>query len=121
MKGWFMSGKKQCPLFIEPDQWARLCDYWGKPETTQKTQVMVKARQQVKNTSNVGRVGKAGKKALLVRISYFDFFAMFSDCSLILYLLLNVISNNPNPFEVSQSCCVCRHSSTFAKGCDIVK
>jgi hypothetical protein len=24
MKGWFMSGKKQCPVFIEPDQWARL-------------------------------------------------------------------------------------------------
>ena len=32
MKGWFMSGKKECPLFVEPDQWARLCEYWAKPE-----------------------------------------------------------------------------------------
>ena len=28
---------------------------------------MAKARQQVKNQSNVGRAGKAGKEALLVR------------------------------------------------------
>ena len=55
MKGWFMSGKKQCPLFVEPDQWARLCEYWAKPETEQKANVMAKARQQVKNQSNVGR------------------------------------------------------------------
>ena len=68
MKGWFMSGKKQCPIFIEPDQWARLCEYWSKPETEQKAQVMANARKQVKNQSNVGRAGKAGKKALLVRI-----------------------------------------------------
>ena len=27
MKGWFMSRKKQSPIFIEPDQWARLCEY----------------------------------------------------------------------------------------------
>ena len=69
MKGWFMSGKKQCPLFIKPDQWARLCDYWAKPKTEQKAQVMAKARQQMKNQSIVGRAGKVGKDALLVRIS----------------------------------------------------
>ena len=68
MKDWFLSGKKQCPLFIEPDQWAHLCEYWAKPETEQKTQVMAKARQQVKNQSNVGRARKVGKEALLVRI-----------------------------------------------------
>ena len=66
MKGWFMSGKKQCPVFIEPDQWARLCSYWSAPETEQKAQMMAKARNQVKNTSNVGRTGKAGKEAQLV-------------------------------------------------------
>ena len=78
MKGWFMSGKKQCPLFIEPDQWARLCEYWAKPETEQKAQVMAKARQQVKNQSNVGRAGKAGKEAILVRIS--NHFPYIGDC-----------------------------------------
>ena len=36
MKGWFMSGKKQCPVFIEPDQWARLCEYWSSPEKKTK-------------------------------------------------------------------------------------
>ena len=66
MKGWFMSGKKQCPVFIEPDQWARLCEYWSKPETEQKALMMAQARAQVKNTSNVGRAGKAGKVAQLV-------------------------------------------------------
>ena len=68
MKGWFLSGKKQCPLFVEPDQWARLCEYWAKPEIELKSQVMAKARQQVKNQSNVGRAGKAGKEALLVHM-----------------------------------------------------
>jgi len=66
MKGWFMSGKKQCPVFIEPDQWARLCEYWSAPETEQKAQMMVKARNQVKNMANVGRTGRAGKEAQLV-------------------------------------------------------
>ena len=66
MKGWFMSGKKECHVFIEPDQWARLCEYWSAPETEQKAQLMAKARQQVKNMSNVGRTGKAGKEAQLV-------------------------------------------------------
>ena len=66
MKGWYMSGKKECPVFIEPDQWARLCEYWSAPETEQKAQMMAKARQQVKNTSNVGRTGRAGKEAQLV-------------------------------------------------------
>ena len=66
MKGWFMSGKKECPVFIEPDQWARLCEHWSAPETEQKAQMMAKARQQVKNTSNVGRTGRAGKEAQLV-------------------------------------------------------
>lgn len=68
MKGWFMSGKKQCPLFIEPDQWARLCEYWSKPETEQKALMMAQARARVKNNSNVGRAGKAGKVAELVSI-----------------------------------------------------
>jgi hypothetical protein len=67
MKGWYMSGKKQCLVFIEPDQWARLCEYWSNPETTQKAQVMANARKRVKNLSNVGRSGKAGKEAKLVR------------------------------------------------------
>ena len=67
MKGWFMSGKKECPLFVEPDQWARLCEYWAKPETEQKAHVMAKARQLVKNQSNVERSRKAGKEAILVR------------------------------------------------------
>ena len=66
MKGWYLSGKKECPVFIEPDQWARLCEYWSKPETEQKAQLMAQARANVKNTSNVGRAGKAGKEALLV-------------------------------------------------------
>ena len=66
MKGWFLSGKKECPVFIESDQWARLCEYWSKPETEQKAQMMAQARKNVKNTSNVGRAGKAGKEAQLV-------------------------------------------------------
>jgi hypothetical protein len=66
MKGWFMSGKTQCHVFIEPDQWKRLCEYWSAPETEQKAQMMAKARNQVKNMLNVGRGGKAAKEALLV-------------------------------------------------------
>jgi hypothetical protein len=69
MKGWFMSGKKECPVFIEPDQWARLCEYWSKPETEQKAQMMANARRNVKNQLNVGRAGKAGKEAQLVSIN----------------------------------------------------
>jgi hypothetical protein len=68
MKGWFMSGKTQCPDFIEQDQWARLCEYWSRPETEQKAQMMANARKQVKNLSNLGRVGKAGKETQLVSI-----------------------------------------------------
>ena len=71
MKGWFLSGKKDCPISIEPDQWARLCEYWSKPETEAKAQRMANARKQVKKFSNVGRAGKAGKEALLVRNSGF--------------------------------------------------
>ena len=64
MKTWFLSGKRECPVTIEPDQWARLCEYWSKPETEQKAIRMAKARQAVKNQSTVGRAGKAGKEAL---------------------------------------------------------
>ena len=71
MKSWFLSGKKDCPLTIEPDQWARLCEYWTKPETEEKAQRMANARKQVKKISNVGRAGKAGKEAQLVR--FLDF------------------------------------------------
>ena len=67
MKGWFLSGKKECPVSIEPDQWARLCEYSTKPETEAKAQRMANARKQVKKISSVGRAGKAGKEALLVR------------------------------------------------------
>ena len=68
MKAWFLSGKKECPLTIEPDQWARLCEYWSKPETEEKAQRMANARKQVKKISNVGRAGKAGKEAQLVSL-----------------------------------------------------
>ena len=27
MKAWFLGGKKDCPVTIKPDQWARLCEY----------------------------------------------------------------------------------------------
>lgn len=73
MKGWFLNGKKECPVSIEPDQWARLCEYWTKPETEEKAQRMANARKQVKKISNVGRAGKAGKEAQLVQLH-----AMFS-------------------------------------------
>ena len=74
MKGWFLSGKKECPVSIEPDQWARLCEYWTRPETEEKAQRMANARKQVKRISNVGRAGKAGKEAQLVRILlYFSY------------------------------------------------
>jgi hypothetical protein len=66
MKAWFLGGKKECPVYIEPDQWARLCEYWSKPETEQKAVRMANARKAVKNQSNVGRARKAGKEALLV-------------------------------------------------------
>jgi hypothetical protein len=61
MKAGFLGGKKECPVFIEPDQWARLCEYWSKPETEQKTLRMANARKAVTNQSNVGQAGKAGK------------------------------------------------------------
>ena len=66
MKAWYLGGKKECPVNIEPDQWARLCDYWSKPETNQKAIRMANARTLVKNQSTVGRAGKAGKEAQLV-------------------------------------------------------
>ena len=68
MKGWFLSGKKECPVTIEPDQWARLCEYWSRPETELKAQRMANARKQVKRASTVGRAGKAGKELQLVRV-----------------------------------------------------
>ena len=68
MKAWFLGGKRECPVFIEPDQWARLCEYWSKPETEQKALRMANARKAVKNKSTVGRAGKAGKEALLVSV-----------------------------------------------------
>ena len=68
MKAWFLSGKKECPVNIQPDQWARLCDYWTKPETNEKAIRMANARRLVKNTSNVERAGRAGKEAQLVRV-----------------------------------------------------
>ena len=50
------------------DQWARLCEYWSKPEIEQKAIRMANARLAIKNQSSVGRAGKAGKEALLVRV-----------------------------------------------------
>ena len=66
MKAWYLGGKKECPVYIEPDQWARLCSYWSKPETEAKAMAMANARRLVKKQSTVGRAGKAGKEALLV-------------------------------------------------------
>jgi hypothetical protein len=66
MKGFFLNGKKECHVTIEPAQWARLCAYWQKPETEEKAQRMSNARKQVKRQSNTGRAGKAGKEAQLV-------------------------------------------------------
>src|ERR1700738_278932 len=51
MKAWFLMGKKECPVNIEPDQWAQLCDYWSKPETNEKAIRMANARRLVKNQS----------------------------------------------------------------------
>ena len=68
MKAWFLGGKRECPVTIEPEQWARLCEYWSKPETEQKALRMSNARKAVKNQSTVGRAGKAGKEALLVSV-----------------------------------------------------
>ena len=66
MKAWFLGGKKYCPVTIEPDQWARLCEYWSRPETEEKAKRMANARAQVKRASTVGRRGKAGKELQLV-------------------------------------------------------
>ena len=66
MKAWFLAGRTQCPVTIEPDQWAKLCEYWSKPESEAKAKIMADARKQVKRTSSVGRVGKAGKELQLV-------------------------------------------------------
>jgi hypothetical protein len=84
MKAWYLGGKKQCPVYIEPDQWARLCEYWSKPETEQKAVRMANARKAVKNQSNVGRGGKAGKEAVLVGAAWIltctiNFLPRFSD------------------------------------------
>ena len=68
MKAWFLGGKRECPVTIEPEQWARLCEYWEKPETEQKALRMSNARKAVKNQSTVGRAGKAGKEAVLVSV-----------------------------------------------------
>jgi hypothetical protein len=81
MKGWFLGGKKECPVTIEPDQWARLCEYWSKPETEEKAQRMANARRQVKRASTVGRAGKAGKEAQLVGEVCFVL-SMMHDCSI---------------------------------------
>ena len=27
MNAWFLGGKKEYPIYIVPDQWARLCEY----------------------------------------------------------------------------------------------
>ena len=63
MKAWFLVGKKDCPVTIEPDQWAKLCEHWSKPETEAKAKKMANARKQVQKTLSVGR---AGKEAQLV-------------------------------------------------------
>jgi hypothetical protein len=48
MKAWFLGGKKECPVYIQPDQWTRLCEYCSKPKTEQKTMRMRNARRHVK-------------------------------------------------------------------------
>lgn len=80
MKGWFLGGRKECPVTIELDQWARLCVYWSKPETEEKAQRMANARKAVKKTSTVSRAGKAGKEAQLVGQVCFVLW-LFTDCS----------------------------------------
>jgi hypothetical protein len=66
MKGWFLSGEKYCPILIEPDQWAKLCQYYSKPKIEEKAQIMANAQKQIKRHSNVGWVGKARQEAQLV-------------------------------------------------------
>ena len=70
MKAWFLGGKKDCPVYIQHDQWARLCEYWSKPETEQKAMRMANARKHVKKQSNIGRVGKVRKEAQLVCVVF---------------------------------------------------
>lgn len=59
----FVGGKKECPISIELDKWAKLCEYWSKPKIDEKAHRMANARKQVKKQSNVGRAGKARKYA----------------------------------------------------------
>jgi hypothetical protein len=80
MKAWFLARKKECPVYIHADQWARLCEYWSKHETEQKTMRMTNARRNMKKQSNVGRAGKAGKEAQLVCVCVVVYSGSFVMC-----------------------------------------
>ena len=62
MKAWFLGGKKECPIYIELDQWTRHCEYWSKPKTKWKENKMANARKLVKNQSTIGQASKARKR-----------------------------------------------------------
>ena len=99
-----MGGKKKCPVFIEPDQWARLCEYWMNPETEQKALRMANARKAVKKQSNVGRAGKAGKEAVLVSVvmnllALVTPYIHFSHCCLKIDMTIKLPNERPHVFD----------------------
>lgn len=62
-----LGGEDDCPSHVNPDQWARLQEYWGTDKQVKKAATMANARRQVKNYSSVGRKGKGAKEVQMVR------------------------------------------------------
>ena len=102
MKAWFLGGKKDCPVTIEPDQWARLCDYWSRPETEEKAKRMANARKQVKRASTVGRAGKAGKELQLV--CFLHYFTTFSIIGSVVYYMFRKLNHSHYNIRKHSSC-----------------
>lgn len=90
LKNKWKNGETSCPANIQPVVWEKLVVYWEKKSTKDKADLMVNARQEVKQLGAVGRLGKDRKKAPVAEKVFIanllhchvvrNFFALHSFC-----------------------------------------
>ncbi len=69
LKTWYMVGKRDYPINIEPIHWEKLKSYWFNFKTKKKVEQMSNTKNKVKNMGNVGQLCKTGKNAKLILVN----------------------------------------------------
>ena len=99
MKAWFLSGKKECPVYIEPDQWARLCEYWSKPETEQKAMRMANARKASEEPVQRWAGWQSWERSVSWYVLCLEYVEMILQCSMYIMVELGLLCLKSGPLK----------------------